>query len=399
LEEGFIDALIGDANEFLDGEDWYIEAGIPHRRGYLLYGPPGTGKTSTVYAVAGELGLEIYSLSLASNLSVSSISDPYLDSLEHDSIDDPFLQRAVSSIPKHSLLLIEDIDCAFPSREEVEEREEQRTQLYNGLSPPPFMMPHQSKVTLSGLLNMIDGVNSEDGKLFFATTNHIDRLDPALLRPGRIDKKIQYKMATKKQAWALYRRFFPESRFADVVAKAEGGDTITHCQGPPTTNHEKLFNDSERSFNADGTLSRLSELADQFAEFIPDDEFSTAELQGYLLMCKMKPLDAVSGIAEWIEQERTEKRERAEREEKRKEKLMESRLKAKTAMVAELVGPLQQQAASGDASTSAPPGTSSNSTRDPITSPQAVRPVAAQFQHNPGVVSSPKINGVNTSDL
>jgi chaperone BCS1 len=77
----------------------------------------------------------------------------------------------VSSIPKHSLLLIEDIDCAFPSRDEAEE--EQRMPMYNGIGPPPFLMPQQSKVTLSGLLNMIDGVNSEDGKLFFATVGQI----------------------------------------------------------------------------------------------------------------------------------------------------------------------------------------------------------------------------------
>jgi chaperone BCS1 len=67
--------------------------------------------------------------------------------------------------------LIEDIDCAFPSREEAEEREEQRTHMFNGVGPPPFMMPHKSNVTLSGLLNMIDGVSSEDGKLFFATVS------------------------------------------------------------------------------------------------------------------------------------------------------------------------------------------------------------------------------------
>lgn len=91
LQEGVIHSLVQDAREFLQSEDWYIKAGIPHRRGYLLHGPPGTGKStsnlyfplpervssltylhyligSTIYAVAGELGLEIYSLSLASGL-------------------------------------------------------------------------------------------------------------------------------------------------------------------------------------------------------------------------------------------------------------------------------------------------------------------------------------------
>lgn len=45
LQDGVIQSLLQDAQEFLDTEDWYVEAGIPHRRGYLLYGPPGTGKS------------------------------------------------------------------------------------------------------------------------------------------------------------------------------------------------------------------------------------------------------------------------------------------------------------------------------------------------------------------
>jgi mitochondrial chaperone BCS1 len=77
------------------------------------------------------------------------------DSLPDISIDDSFLQRAVSSMSKHSLLLIEDIDCAFPRRDGADDFEEDA--------------PQRSSVTLSGLLNLIDGVNSEDGKLFFAT--------------------------------------------------------------------------------------------------------------------------------------------------------------------------------------------------------------------------------------
>ena len=201
-------------------------------------------------------------------------------------------------------------------------------------------------------------------------TNHIDRLDPALLRPGRIDKKFQYKLATRKQAWALYRRFFPESRFAGVAAEVECGDRTNHnLRYDPTSPDKSVHYNDETEENP----SRLSELANQFAESVPDDEFSTAELQGYLLTCKMKPLDAVSGIAKWIEQERTEKRERVEREEKRKEELRKTRLKAKTAIFEDLVGPLQQQAASSDASCSsgaASHGIASNSTREPVTPPQ-----------------------------
>lgn len=137
-------------------------------------------------------------------------------------------------------------------------------------------------------------------------------------------------MATRQQAGALYRRFFPESRFADIVSGAEGS-------------HD------EKSLTAQAPL-RFHQLAEKFAECIPEDEFTTAELQGYLLMCKMKPLVALSGVTEWVEQERAEKREREEREARRKEKLREMRLKAKTAVIAEMVGPIQQQAATNDAS-------------------------------------------------
>ena len=89
-----------------------------------------------------------------------------------------------------------------------------------------------------------------------------------------------------------------------------------------------------------------------FAECVPDDEFTTAEIQGYLLTCKMKPLVALSGVAEWVERERSEKREREEREAKRKEKLREMRLKAKTAVIAEMVGSIQPQTTCNDASSS-----------------------------------------------
>jgi mitochondrial chaperone BCS1 len=137
-------------------------------------------------------------------------------------------------------------------------------------------------------------------------TNYIDKLDPALLRPGRIDRKIQYKLATKRQAAHLFTRFFPESRFGQSAAKP------ANEKFPEQVTDEKYD---------------LVKLASQFGAAIPEDEFSTAELQGFLLSCKMKPAEAVDGIHAWVEEERLDRLERAERERKRSQKLREAKAK------------------------------------------------------------------------
>jgi SpoVK/Ycf46/Vps4 family AAA+-type ATPase len=136
-------------------------------------------------------------------------------------VDDAFLSRAASSIPKHSIFLLEDIDCAFSSRDD-DDADLETAPSFSGAPPTA----RKSSVTLSGLLNVIDGVGSEEGKLFFATTNYVDRLDPALLRPGRIDMKIPYHLASRAQAAALFTRFFP--------AESSTGPTSAPSQGPST---------------------------------------------------------------------------------------------------------------------------------------------------------------------
>ncbi|KAJ7679555.1 hypothetical protein DFH06DRAFT_1465587 [Mycena polygramma] len=320
LPPHLLDSLVSDATEFLNTENWYNEAGIPHRRGYLLYGPPGTGKTSTIYALAGALNLEIYSLSLASNF-----------------VDDSYLQRAASAIPKHGLFLIEDIDCAFPSRED-EEEEDANAGAAGGAAMAAMMMQvarrrgagskvRRSLVTLSGLLNVIDGIGSEEGKLFFATTNHIDRLDAALLRPGRIDRKVQYDLATASQARALFVRFFPAWRFPDPQPQDEGGahglEVPLHMQqelaGAKMQNGEEVkpvngaTNEGEKE--EDITIARL---ADVFAAHIPPGEFSTAELQGYLQGHKARPRAAAGGVSGWVESVREERQAGERRKEERR---------------------------------------------------------------------------------
>ncbi|KAJ7214490.1 P-loop containing nucleoside triphosphate hydrolase protein [Mycena pura] len=282
LLPGLLDSLVQDAEEFLKSEDWYIGAGIPHRRGYLLHGPPGTGKTSTIYALAGALNLEIYSLSLASN-----------------NVDDSFLQQAASSIPKNGIFLIEDIDCAFPSRaDEEDEPMEPMTVMRGNAMMARARAPRA--ITLSGLLNVIDGVGSEEGKLFFATTNYIDRLDAALLRPGRIDRKIEYALSTDEQTRALFVKFFPEARFPQFAHATET---------------EKRNADAEKN-------PTLTALATEFSAAIPPREFSTAELQGYLQGHKMHPVEAArgAGAGAWVEAERAERAAREVREEERRAK-------------------------------------------------------------------------------
>lgn len=90
-------------------------------------------------------------------------------------MDDSFLQRAVIAVPKSSILLIEDIDCAFPvprdSSDSTEERQDAYARMY-GMDPMfTGMMQGKSRVTLSGLLNVLDGIGSEEGKIFFATVS------------------------------------------------------------------------------------------------------------------------------------------------------------------------------------------------------------------------------------
>lgn len=173
LDKGISEMVLDDVQDFLSSGEWYHKRGIPYRRGYLLYGPPGSGKTSYIQALAGELDYNICIL----NLSESNLTDDRLNHL-------------MNHIPLRSILLLEDIDAAFNKREQTAE------------------LGFQSGVTFSGLLNALDGVASAEECITFMTTNHPERLDPALLRPGRVDFKILVDNATEDQVERMFMRFY-----------------------------------------------------------------------------------------------------------------------------------------------------------------------------------------------
>jgi mitochondrial chaperone BCS1 len=172
LDEDRARFLQDDIHGFFGRQDWYAQMGIPWRRGYLFHGPPGTGKTSAAYALAGELRLKLCALSL---------TNPKLT----DNVMADLLQRT----PARSLILIEDIDAFFVAREKQDAR---------------------VQISFSGLLNAIDGAGAQEGRIVVLTTNHRERLDAALIRPGRIDVEVELGLATKSQLQRLMLRFFPE---------------------------------------------------------------------------------------------------------------------------------------------------------------------------------------------
>jgi mitochondrial chaperone BCS1 len=149
----------------------------------------------------------------------------YAINLAH--FNDRSLVSAMNEVSPNSVILFEDIDCmksgdARPKVEVAEMKEQKRD------SKDAF------GVTLSGLLNALDGFSAPDNVLFVMTSNHIEAIDPALLRPGRIDYRLHLGAATVEQKVELYRRFFPDAAIAEAqifVEDHESALTMAEFQG------------------------------------------------------------------------------------------------------------------------------------------------------------------------
>jgi chaperone BCS1 len=211
LKPGEKEDLLQDIESFLAARQRYRRLGVPYHRGYLLYGPPGTGKTSLVSGLAARFGMSIYVVNLTE-------------------FNDRTLKTAINDVPQKSVILFEDIDCMKAG---------------NRRSVPDESSPRQVQgakktdvadlfgVTLSGLLNVLDGFHAPENVLFVMTTNQLEVLDPALLRPGRIDYKLFLGEAAESQKIELYLRFFPEASKGEAkeFARMHFAETMAQFQG------------------------------------------------------------------------------------------------------------------------------------------------------------------------
>lgn len=194
LSEGQMEAILDDVHKFLrpKTKKWYIKHGLPHRRSYLFYGHPGTGKTSTIRAIASKFKLNCCYLNLTS-----------------DDFSNQVLADALSQVPGNALIVIEDVDALF---NEERKNEEARS------------------LTFSGLLNLLDGLISAEGIITVMTTNHIERLDKALIRGGRVDRRFLFDKPTQEQIEDVFRSFYPGAtentvrEFSNAVVTRPEGD-------------------------------------------------------------------------------------------------------------------------------------------------------------------------------
>lgn len=162
LAEGQMEDIISDLQRFYDSQDRYMELGIPYHRGYLLYGPPGTGKSSLAAVLAKKCKRNLCTMSLSS-------------------LTDNTISTIMGNLGREDILLLEDIDSFNVATERHDGK--------NGLAG----------LSTSSLLNALDGVGTPDGLVVIMTTNHKESLEPALIRPGRIDRVFHIGLCTGYQ--------------------------------------------------------------------------------------------------------------------------------------------------------------------------------------------------------
>lgn len=155
--------FVTEFDKFKNGADICKRLGIPHKLAMILHGRPGSGKTSLIRALAAEYKLNVCMLDLSTT-------------------SDKELIKAIGTIPRNTLLLLEDFDSAGQVSKRQADEDIQSGNVDLSSASSIFNVG-----TLSGVLNALDGVASLNNVVIMLTTNHLERVDRALCRPGRID--------------------------------------------------------------------------------------------------------------------------------------------------------------------------------------------------------------------
>jgi hypothetical protein len=175
--------ILKDLHQFLISREDYETSGTPYRRSYLFHGPGGTGKSSTIFALAGMMGYDIY---------IFNLSDPDLTDNE--------VIRAVQEIYSNSIIVFEDLDFIIDQMKRSDST---------------------MSLTLSGIYNILDGHSTPSDVLMFITTNNLDKLPRNLTRPGRVDQIYNFDYLDVDQFREIIAIKYPTLDVDDLISKLD----------------------------------------------------------------------------------------------------------------------------------------------------------------------------------
>lgn len=271
------DDVLQQIKDFIDGREMYRKIGKPYHLGIVLYGEPGCGKTSFINALANELGRSIKEINFSKLKTVDDL-ERSVTCTEYNSINMDY---------DNTIITFEDIDCATnivksrklidgekqvssdTDEEKVDEGHEKdiknMVKAFKKLSSKKEEdgmrgcdwssfdsdSKKDSKITLSNLLNILDGSREMPGRIIVITTNRIDWIDEALLREGRIDIRVEMKKIGADLMWKMYENFREAQGVAigikeRVAWEANAGDFVEQAPCKVINKIQKHKND----FNA-----------------------------------------------------------------------------------------------------------------------------------------------------
>ena len=215
LDDEMEESIKANIDNFIKNRQWFIEHKIPHHFGFLLYGPPSSGKSVLAQAIAHYADARLFKINGDDILKLPSLMG----------VDIPANSRSDTD---RNVILIEDIDCGFTSGletiigksvfnyENVNNDDERKNS------------SHDRKIGMAALLNCLDGMDAPDNTIYVMTTNHVNKLDPALIRPGRIDAKYEITYINRCQFDKFCMNFYGKK--SDESFEIKDGLTIASLQ-------------------------------------------------------------------------------------------------------------------------------------------------------------------------